>query len=239
MHGRLRKDSKTQRGRRKLKTPTIKALFFDFGNVCATYDVHRFLDPFSKQIGIQPDEVKKILIGEVPHGKSYGPFFERLESGMMSSSRFFFEITQLFNCAGLIDYEPFARWWSSIFIAENKELDQLLTRIPLQKFLLSNTNRMIFNRYIAHTMIVQHHFREWEQRILSYVVGAVKPDLPIYREALRRAGVHPSHCLFIDDLPENITAWEALGGRGIVYDARCDSIEILSLALAKFGVVPK
>ncbi|KKU81677.1 MAG: HAD-superfamily hydrolase, subfamily IA, variant 3 [Parcubacteria group bacterium GW2011_GWA2_47_8] len=177
-----------------------------------------------------------MLIGEVPHGKSYGPFFESFESGMMSSNRFFFEVTRLFNCAELIDYEPFATWWSSIFISENTELDQLLTRIPLRKFLLSNTNRMIFNRYIAHTMIVQNHFREWEQRILSYIIGAVKPDPPIYQEALRRSGVHPSQCLFIDDVHANISAWQALGGHGVVYDARHDSIEALEQKLLALGV---
>lgn len=221
-----------------MTTKPIEVLFFDFGNVCATIDFRRFLVPFSAHIGQNVADVRLALVGNVA-GKSYGPFFERVESGIISPSQFFHELTRTLNCGHLIGYETFARMWSDIFIAENTELDHLLSKIPLRKYLLSNTNHIVHSRYIAQTAIVRNHFRNWEQRVLSYLVGGIKPDAAIYVEALRRAGVDPSKCLFIDDIAENIAAWEALGGRGIVYNAHHDSIDMLRREFAAHGITPK
>ncbi len=220
-----------------MTTKLIEVLFFDFGNVCATFDFRRFLGPFSARIGQSVADVRAALVGNAA-GRSYGPFFERVESGTISPSQFFHELTRTLNCAHLVDYETFARMWSDIFVAENTELDHLLAKIPLRKYLLSNTNHIVHSRYIAHTAIVRNHFRYWEQRVLSYLVGGIKPDAKIYVEALRRAGIDPSQCLFVDDLAENIAAWETLGGRGIVYNAHHDSIEMLRREFAAHGITP-
>jgi putative hydrolase of the HAD superfamily len=42
--------------------------------------------------------------------------------------------------------------------------------------------------------------------ILSFEVGAMKPDPRIYDEAARRAGVRPAEIFFTDDRQENVTA---------------------------------
>ena len=42
--------------------------------------------------------------------------------------------------------------------------------------------------------------------MLSYEVGALKPDDKIYREAIQRAGCRPEECFFTDDIAINVDA---------------------------------
>jgi putative hydrolase of the HAD superfamily len=88
--------------------------------------------------------------------------------------------------------------------------------------------------HIAHSPTIKKYF-PFNQRILSYHVGAIKPDHAIYHEAFLRAQAKPEECLFIDDVPVNIAAWKTLGGHGIVYNAHVHSIEYLETELEKVG----
>jgi HAD superfamily hydrolase (TIGR01509 family) len=49
--------------------------------------------------------------------------------------------------------------------------------------------------------------------VLSFEVGALKPDPKIYRLALEASGEEASDCVFVDDVAENIQAAKALGLR--------------------------
>ncbi len=48
--------------------------------------------------------------------------------------------------------------------------------------------------------------RQFHDYVLSYQVGAAKPEAKIYREAIARAQCSPEECLFIDDLAVNVEA---------------------------------
>ena len=52
--------------------------------------------------------------------------------------------------------------------------------------------------------------------ILSYEIGAYKPDFRIYERGLEKFGLRPEECVFIDDLPANVEAAKACGLEGIV-----------------------
>ena len=56
--------------------------------------------------------------------------------------------------------------------------------------------------------------------ILSYTVGMIKPDREIYDELIRRYGLIPGECVFMDDKEENVRTAESLGMNGIVYKGR-------------------
>lgn len=59
--------------------------------------------------------------------------------------------------------------------------------------------------------------RYFDDVVLSYEVGLVKPDPKIYRAALERLGVAPDATLFADDRAVNVRAAERLGMRGFVF----------------------
>lgn len=68
--------------------------------------------------------------------------------------------------------------------------------------------------------------------VLSYQVGLVKPDAEIFKLATERLDVSPSECVFIDDDERNVRAAEKCGMKGIVYEWGMD----IEKALGKFGV---
>lgn len=207
--------------------PHIKALFFDFGNVCVTFDFFKFLRAWSAFVGCTVEEARAKFLGDPGPHLTYSRLFEELECGTIAPCQFFHEITTMFGVAGRIDYDTFAAMWSDIFLAENHALDALLSRIATPKYLLSNTNKIVFARYVAHCNIMRNHFPAWSNRVLSYQVGAMKPNKKIYEVAFARAGVLPEETLFVDDVHTNVDTWRSLGGHGIVYNAHHDPIELL------------
>ncbi len=221
-----------------MKKPEIRVLFFDFGNVCATYEFERFIRSFSAHTGIPEHLVLSTLNEGINTGVHYSPLFLDLESGKISPHQFFHQLTAILDCADRIDYETFARLWVDIFLEENTALDTLLSLLPQKKYLLSNTNHIVHARYIAECGIIRRHFPFYGDRVLSYEVGAVKPEIKIWDSAFARANVQPEQAVFIDDLPANIAGWRARGGHGIVYNAHIHSIEYLTTELQKFGIMP-
>lgn len=222
-----------------MQTPNIRVLFVDVGNVCLAIDFHRFITSFSRTIKIPEAQVEAVLCANGPGSGGYSPLFESFECGEIGPVGFFIALTNTLKCADRIDFNTFARLWVDVFEKENTELDELLHRIPQEKYLLSNINTLMHGRCVAYCTIVRNHFPTRDRRILSYDkdVHAIKPNPLIYKVALARAKVRPEETLFIDDMPENIAVWQALGGHGIVYHVKKNSIQELETALRTFGVL--
>ena len=82
--------------------------------------------------------------------------------------------------------------------------------------LFSNTNAV-------HCPWIFEEFPEFgvfDGAVLSYEVGAMKPDAAIYEHAIREFGLNPARTRYIDDLPENVAAGERFGFRCHLYDLR-------------------
>jgi putative hydrolase of the HAD superfamily len=84
-------------------------------------------------------------------------------------------------------------------------IKQLRQQYPL--YLLSNINDSHFT-FIEDNFNVSRHFNEL---ILSHEVGYIKPEPEIYHEVLKRSGMDAHHCLFIDDLEQNVQGAQAVG----------------------------
>ncbi len=72
----------------------------------------------------------------------------------------------------------------------------------------------------------------FDDMTISAEVGAAKPDARIYRHALEKLGIHPEEAVFIDDMPANIEAAQALGMRGIVFQGSEQIIADINSLLA-------
>jgi epoxide hydrolase-like predicted phosphatase len=64
--------------------------------------------------------------------------------------------------------------------------------------------------------------------IISAEAKIMKPDAQIYHLALDQAGVRPNEAVFVDDLPENIEAAQAVGMSGIVFRDRDSALAQLN-----------
>jgi len=94
--------------------------------------------------------------------------------------------------------------------------------------LLSNTDVMRF-------AFIRKKFPEimiFDEYILSFEVGLMKPDPQIYREALKRAKAEVEECVFIDDMKENVEAASKLGINGILMEPKAN----LEAILRKLGL---
>jgi putative hydrolase of the HAD superfamily len=79
-------------------------------------------------------------------------------------------------------------------------LEDLASRYRL--LALSNTNPLHF-AMVQEAYPLLRHFHGY---VLSYQVGAAKPEAKIYREAIARAQCSPGECFFTDDMAVNIEA---------------------------------
>lgn len=97
----------------------------------------------------------------------------------------------------------------------NEDMAVLLRKLKKDYRLvaLSNTNKANYE-FIIRRYDIMNVFDDY---ILSYQVGSLKPEKKIYKAALEKALCKPEECLFIDDVQIFIEAAEKLGIKTIHY----------------------
>lgn len=186
----------------------IKNIVFDLGGVIITIDRSEAVRRFT-QVGLENAE--ELL--DPYHQK--GVFLE-LEEGKLSWTEFNDALRQ--EAGKNISDEEIAWGWMG-FIADTpsyklKMLETLRER-GYKLYLLSNTNPIIMSWALSPAFSeggksLQDYF---DKLYLSYRMGCVKPDLPIFRDMINDSGMVPSETLFIDDGAANIEAGKKLGFR--------------------------
>lgn len=68
---------------------------------------------------------------------------------------------------------------------------------------------------ILHELFSDEQVALFDEKVLSYQIGAVKPDPFAYETAATRLGVLPEECVFIDDLERFCVAAEDVGMKAI------------------------
>lgn len=112
----------------------------------------------------------------------------------------------------------FRRSWQNIF-TPNEPMWAVVRRLSAdghRLVLFSNTNAIhcpwLFSEF--------PEFSYFHDAVLSFEVGAVKPQPPIYRHALEAHDLKPGETLYIDDLPQNIATGREFGFHCHTYDLR-------------------
>lgn len=172
----------------------IRAILFDLGNVLVPVDFVRCRAALSEVCVHQPSEVQRILAGSgLPR---------RYESGEVSSAEFFDATCRLLDME--VSYDKFVAVWGEIFAPDPIIPEDMLATLHEHHrlVLLSNTNDMHFTVAEQRYTLLRH----FDEFVLSYKVGAMKPDPRIYQRAIAAAGCSPNECFFVDDLRENVEA---------------------------------
>ncbi len=198
----------------------IRLILSDFGGVICSFDYRIFCERLSRRTGRTEDQI----FAAVFNGSLQGEF----ESGKLSGRAYHRAVMDRLDAD--VPYEEFFPMYGDIFTeipATCELLRRLHGRYPL--YLLSDTNEIHFG-YVRETVEV---LRLFDQFIISYEVGIMKPDPRIYQEALRRSGLPASACVFVDDREANILGAERVGIRAL----RFESAERLAADLACLGVV--
>jgi HAD superfamily hydrolase (TIGR01509 family) len=172
----------------------IKTILFDIGNVIIPFDFKQAYAQMAERCGCGVEDVSSRIraTGLVT------PF----ERGEIEPEPFVRELSAALNLN--ITYSEFCNWWSSIFLKPALVSEALLENLRSRHRLLtlSNTNAIHF----AMVMEAYPLLRHFDGYVLSYQVGAAKPEAKIYREAIAQAQCEPVECFFIDDLAVNVEA---------------------------------
>jgi putative hydrolase of the HAD superfamily len=172
----------------------IKAILFDLGNVVVPFDFKVAYARLAEHCGCEPEDVPARI-----RATGLVTPFEKGEIAAEPFARKFSAALRL-----NLSYEEFCDWWSCVFLPETLVPEALLAELArgYRLLALSNTNPIHF-ALLEKNYPLLRHFNDF---VLSYRVGAAKPEAKIYREAVARAHCAAGECLFIDDLAVNVDA---------------------------------
>ena len=199
----------------------IRTVISDMGRVILWFDNDVFIRKLAASASVSEAGIKEAahwnldLLTDFDRGAiSPGDFYKRVAGAVGSGM-------------GEADFYAI---YNDIFRLNPPALDALRKQKAAGRtlLLLSNTDVRRFG-YIRETYPEMLIFDDY---VLSFELGMVKPEPAIYLEAARRAGCRPEECVFIDDMPENVEAAVKLGMAGIVYGPETD----LSAELEKLGL---
>jgi glucose-1-phosphatase len=189
----------------------LPALIFDFGNVVAHFDYRPAAAKLGTRIGVSGEELLERLR---PLG--FSDLLKSYESGKITAQTFSKGVSER---AGLeLEHEEFAAAWADIFWA-NESIVPLLKFLNEQGYTLvlgSNTNDLHagqFRTQFATTLAL------FDQLVLSYEVGHIKPSREFYLACAQAAGANPGDCVFIDDLLENVEGARCAGLEGVLFES--------------------
>ena len=177
----------------------IKTVIFDLGKVIVPFDFARGYRAMAELCSYTPEEIPK-RIGSAD-------LVRRFECGEVAPEPFVEQLCGLLDLR--LDYAHFCEIWSSIFLPDTLIPESLLQGLKKRHrlLLLSNTNAIHFSMVRENYPLLRH----FDDYVLSYEVGALKPSPRIYEEAIARAQCAPGECFFTDDIAEYVAAANKAG----------------------------
>lgn len=185
----------------------IEAGIFDAGGVLHTVD----LDAIKKDIK------QTLKLEEVPFTSAWQILTPLLGIGAIDEQEYWERFLEITNCKVPLPAESlllreYRKNFS--FDAEMLAVVRDLKSNGVRLAVLSNTvpPHSRFNREVG----LYDHF---DVQVLSDEVGVRKPSPRSYLMTVGRLGVRTDQSFLVDDLVENVVAFEALGGRGVLCES--------------------
>ncbi len=183
----------------------LKTIYFDLGNVLIFFNMPKMVSQISNCTGIPPEEIQGSLLK--------GNLRKLHETGVIDTEQLIRMIQK--GSPKSFAFQEFTAAFSDVF-TPNTELWPIveqLKREGVRLVLLSNIGECHFHFIDSHYPIL-HQF---DHKILSYEVGAWKPDPHIFQKALEHAQCKKEECFYIDDVPEFIASARKVGLQGEVF----------------------
>jgi putative hydrolase of the HAD superfamily len=180
----------------------MTVVIFDLGNVILPFDFLTCCKRLASRSPYSPQYIYRHVFES--------PLMCAYEAGRLTSEEFFAQLQTELQLN--LDFASFRRMWEDIF-TEDQAVSRIIQglRAGYRLFLLSNTNELHFE-YVCQQFDILGVFEEY---ILSYQVGCMKPDAGIYEQALKRANIPAEEIVYIDDRLEYAQAAIQQGIRGI------------------------
>ena len=193
----------------------IDAVIFDLGGVLAANGRHS--DFAARFPADKAEQVRSIMLGD--YGTDGDHPWHRVERGEITLR----EVRQLnreaLAAAGieLPTPSPSANGAPMLEFVVNEPVAELVRGLRTAGFRLGVlTNNIAEFKAQWRTMLPFDDL--FDDVVDSHEVGMRKPNPAIYQLALARLGSVPGRTAFLDDVPSNVAAAEAVGMRGVVVD---------------------
>jgi putative hydrolase of the HAD superfamily len=182
---------------------TVKAIFFDLGNVLLGFDWRKTVRELAVDCPLSPEEIGERLLDTR---------IVEFEMSRLTANEFFSDLRERIEYTGSV--AELTRVCSDIFfpIEKNIALSRALSRNYLLG-IISNTNQ-------SHVDLVESRydfFEVFDVVIYSCAVGLRKPGREIFDLARNRLGAEPGECVFVDDLEQNVAAARSFGWHAVQY----------------------
>lgn len=204
--------SQTQPGR-------IRGVIFDYGRVLASTQHQEPRAAWERRLGLEPGALTRTV-----HNAHSWMAAQR---GVITIDRHWQAVG---TALGLLP-EDTAALRAAFYSGDvlNVELVACIDRIRtsgLRVGLLSNFSTDL------RAMVAQHDLlRRFDALAISAELGVMKPDAAAYRAVLAMLGLDAQTCVFIDDVPANVAAAQAVGMHGIVFEDNTSCLAALTRLL--------
>jgi FMN phosphatase YigB (HAD superfamily) len=180
-------------------------IVFDLGNTLIRFDHNISANKFANLFRLDSKKIYELFFDS--------PVTRDFETGIISPREFHSRASALLNVR--MPYRDFVAIWNDIFW-EDVEMCALARELKktYKLFLLSNINRLHFEHIRKKFGIIDI----FDELILSFAIGAIKPDRIIYDDVVRRAGGQRERLLYIDDREDLIIEARRLGIESIRFD---------------------
>jgi putative hydrolase of the HAD superfamily len=180
--------------------------YFDLGNVLLHFDMDRAARQIAEVAGISAERVSEVVFNGLA-----APY----ERGELDSKQFYEIFCE--QTGTRPDYAALEHAASAIFELNVRivPLVAAMHRSGHRLGILSNTNSMHW-KYVSDGRygIVPDLF---ERIVLSFEIGAMKPDREIFTAAAEMAGVPPEQIFYTDDRPEHVEGAREVGFDAVTY----------------------
>jgi len=177
----------------------IRCVISDLGRVIIHFDNTIYFEKMADFSPYSKEEIAELASTRSSPRRAF-------DKGEITPEEFYSQVTT--ELEAKIDYDNFYSIYNDVF-SLNPEVLDVMKRLKknYRLLLLSNTDVVRFG-------FIKKKFPEimiFNEYILSYEVGTMKPNPRIYEDALKKAGVEAKECIFIDDIEENIDVAQKLG----------------------------
>ena len=177
----------------------IRTCLFDMGNVLVHFSHDRMCAQLGALCGRTGPEIRR-LVFDAGHQWEF-------ERGRLTEAQFHRRFIELVGSN--VEFEHVRRAGSDIF-----ELNASI--IPVLRSLKARGCRLVLlsNTSVSHFEHIRREFgvlQLFDEHVVSFRVGAIKPEPAIFAAALQAIRCPPQECFYTDDVPEYVAAGRRYG----------------------------
>ena len=184
---------------------------FDLGKVLVDFDYSIAIRRFAERSEAGIEQIQRLVDS---------PIQVEFESGKITTDEFIAAIRHGAGFRG--DRAEFVSIFADIFTPMETMIAffERLKSLGIPTCVFSNTNEIA----TGHIREKFSFYRRFDNFVLSFEVGGMKPDEPIYDVVEQRTGESGAGILYIDDRPENIETGRGRGWQTILQDGEAASV---------------